>query len=225
MDYFTYNRRRGNSNASGGEQSSTTGAQAAPQTPGPTAGPRPPRPGGSLEGLRAPSNIRIRRLPSGLATPRPVTQSGGQPAVSDNTRVTRRRSTSEPQHFGQNLAPPGTDLSRQRTSDGAYMATLSEEGGGGSAREPFPTGSPQEFYEAAQTPAPRDTDSIGESPARRVLTGASAMHSAGNAARTNRGLQRMRTNASVASRNEQPTTDEYHSDVVDLLDLVGECAM
>jgi hypothetical protein len=47
------------------------------------------------------------------------------------------------------------------------------------------------------------------------------MHEAGNAARSNRGLQRFRTGGSAMPRNERPQANEYRSDVVDLLDLVG----
>jgi hypothetical protein len=47
------------------------------------------------------------------------------------------------------------------------------------------------------------------------------MNEAGNAARANRGLQRFRTGGSNMPRNENPAADEYRSDVVDLLDLVG----
>jgi hypothetical protein len=132
----------------------------------------------------------------------------------------RRRSSSEPQRYGNTLAPPGTDLSRQRTHD---MPTITE----GQATTPGPrhaaSESSQSFHEAAESPPRTPSINIEDSttPAERVITGASAMHEAGNAARSNRGLHRFRTAGSNMPRNENPAANEYRSDVVDLLDLVG----
>lgn len=101
------------------------------------------------------------------------------------------------------------------------MTPLAEETlGVANARSPASESS-QSYHEAAETPPVDDIDADTAGPADRVLSGASALQEAGNAARSNRGLQRFRTAASGISRNEQPTNDEYHSDVVDLLDLVG----
>lgn len=58
-------------------------------------------------------------------------------------------------------------------------------------------------------------------PMERIETGASAVTGAGHAARANRGLRRLRTAASTAPRNERHYEDEYNSDMVDYLDLVG----
>jgi hypothetical protein len=217
MDYFSYARRRGNS-----VNQDRLNAPLPPAAPPGTPRPRPP---GSLENLRAPSSIRIRRLPSGNVqqAARPVTQSGDAAPVETDTAVTgRRRSSSEPQRFGSTLAPPAMDLSRQRTTEDRHMPTLTEE-----ARTPPPQQVPAEsedsFHEAAESPYPRtpDVQAATPAPAERVASGASAMQSAGNAARTNRGLRRFTTNSSNAPRNEQVEADEYNSDVVDLLDLVG----
>ena len=205
-DYFTYARRQGN--------------QANPGTPGTPGGGPSTRPA-TLEGLRAPSSIRIRRLPSGLSTPRPPSQQGGQAPVAVSTGATgRRRSSSEPQRYGAGLEPPPTNLGRQRTQEESRMTPLAEETPGIAARSAPSEGSGS-YYEAAETPPVDDADFGTERPADRVLTGASAVEDAGNAARANRGLQRFRTAASAISRNEQPSTSEYNSDVVDLLDLVG----
>lgn len=229
MDYFSYNRRRGNS-ASDQRRNAPLPPTPAPQTPGVQAQAGQPQGGrtlggpASLESLRAPSSIRIRRLPSGLSSPRPETQHGPQqgapPASQEGTTTGRRRSSSEPQRFGSTLAPPQMDLSRQRTAE---MPTITE--GQSPTPGPQPTDSSQSFYEAAETPRPQtpsiNIDESG-SPAERVMTGASAMQEAGNAARSNRGLQRFRTGGSAMPRNENPSADEYQSDVVDLLDLVGK---
>lgn len=106
------------------------------------------------------------------------------------------------------------------------MPTLSEETAGpqyGSSR------SSQSFHEAAETPQlqtpqpPTPSINIDDTtyPADRIMTSASAMYEAGNAAREHRGLRRFRTAGSSALRNETPAADEYGSDVVDYLDLVG----
>ena len=234
MDYFSYARRRGNNPVTQDRLNAPlppTQQTPGPQTPGPQTPGAPGTPGGrrlggppSLEGLRAPSSIRIRRLPSGLGTPRPGTQQGPQSAVQADTAVTgRRRSSSEPQRYGSTLAPPGVDMSRQRTHE---MPTLREETPG---VQQAPSGSSQSFHDATEAPQPETprpyTPSINiddtTDPAERVVTGASAMQDAGNAAREHRGLRRFRTASSAAPRNETPAADEYGSDVVDLLDLVG----
>lgn len=233
MDYFS--RRRGNSvtqdrlNAPLPPIAQTPGVDGQGQGPPPVQ-PRavPGRRGlngvGSLESMRAPSSIRIRRLPSGMSTPRPGTQPSEQTGtVTEQDFATggRRRSTSEPQHYGASLAPPEMDLSRQRTQE---MPTITE---GVQAARPPRSEDSQSFHEVGETPytpGPASTNaSDNGEPASRVLTGASAMADAGNAARANRGLRRFRTAASSAPRNEQPAADEYDSDVVDLLDLVGKC--
>ena len=220
-DYFNYARGSGQP-ADQERRNAPLPPAPGPQTPAPqTPGGRRPGNPTSLEGLRAPSSIRIRRLPSALNTPRPGTQGGAPPpAQTDGAAQGRRRSSSEPQRYGNTLAPPGVDLTRQRTSD---MPTITE--GQATAPGPAPPASESSlsFHEAAETP-PR-TPSINientTTPAERVITGASAMHEAGNAARSNRGLQRFRTSGSNMPRNENPAANEYRSDVVDLLDLVG----
>ena len=55
-------------------------------------------------------------------------------------------------------------------------------------------------------------------------SGMQATYTAGNVARANRGLRRLRGNTGP-SRNNRPLTDEYSADVVSLLDLVGESTM
>lgn len=233
MDYFSSNRRRGSQvdqerlNAPLPPIAQTPGPNTpGPQTPGPgTAAPRPRGPRGlpSLENLRQPSSIRIRRLPSRENT-RPGTQGSGRgaPVAVDPPPTGRRRSSSEPQRYGNNLAPADADLARQRTHE---MPTIRE---GTAQMTPQPqTGSSRDsspYQEAFETPQPQtpstNLDGYGV-PADRVTTSASAMTEAGNAARQNRGLRRFRTGASTAPRNEVPNANDYGSDVVDYLDLIG----
>lgn len=220
MDYFTYNRRRGNS-VNQDRLNAPLPPAPAPGTPGAgTPGPRPPAMTGTLESLRAPSSIRIRRLPSGLSTPRPPSQQSPQPPVAVDAPTTgRRRSSSEPQRYGAGLEPPAMNLARQRTAEDPHsrMTPLAEETPGAGLGAPSDS---SQYYEASETPPVDDMDGLGH--AERIVTGASAMNEAGNAARQNRGLTRVRTAASAMDRQGQPASDEYHSDVVDLLDLVGK---
>lgn len=225
MDYFSYNRRRGQSSAQDRQNAPGTPA---PQTPGVPGSRRPPPGAGSLENLRAPSSIRIRRLPANVpGTPRPATQQGESTTPEVHYENSgRRRSSSEPQRYGTNLAPPGQDLARQRTTEDRHMPTINEAKTPG---QPVRHGSDQ-FFEARETPGLRpptptsmDGASQSGSQANRVVNGAPAMQDAGDAARRNRGLGRMRTTSYM--RNEQPASDEYSSDVVDLLDLVGKSRM
>jgi len=79
------------------------------------------------------------------------------------------------------------------------------------------------FFEASDRPY---TPSVAiqtpnEMPqASRIASGASAMKSAGNAAQRARGLRRLQSGVSMR-RQQSYAPDEYGSDVVDLLDLVG----
>ena len=102
------------------------------------------------------------------------------------------------------------------------MATITE---GVRSGRPPQSDDGQQFYEANEvpyTPGPASTNaSESGEPADRILTGASAMTGAGDAARANRGLSRFRTGGSSMRRNERRAPDEYDSDVIDLLDLVG----
>ena len=87
----------------------------------------------------------------------------------------------------------------------------------------------QDYHEAdeVQRPITPGTPSINFSdngdPVERIVTSASQVNNAGNAARANRGLRRHRTATSTAPRNERYSAQEYDSDFVDLLDLVGMC--
>jgi len=108
------------------------------------------------------------------------------------------------------------------------MTTVSEEvpARPNGATQRVPSDASLSFREAPETPFPEtpypdDADAATLDPASRVVTGASAMHAAGNAARQKRGLSRTRTAASNADRGGQLPDNEYQSDVVDLLDLVG----
>ena len=228
-DYFNYNRRRGNS--------LTQDRLNAPLPPGPEGRPLSNRPSRESMG-RNPSSIRIRRLPSSNA-PRPISQASedsGDHDYVDAVTTGRRRSTSAPQR-PSNLAPPENDLSRQRTAD-PYMTTITE--GTPMVNQGSPMGydahqqgglrpSTREAAENPQMETPM-TPSInvqtpGADPVSRITTGASAMHSAGNAAKANRGLRRYRSTALLPTKEQQANTqsqDEYNSDVVDLLNLVGK---
>ena len=212
-DYFSQGRRRGNSVT-----------QERLNAPLPPSG-RPVRPADSYSSLRQPSGIRIRRLASGTGqTSRPASQASNDDGVDvQDTAVTgRRRSSSEPQRYlgPQHLAPPGNDLTRQRTADvPSHMRTINE----GSA---LPQEQATPYYEATETPRPL-TPSINiqtptsEAPVSRVVSNASAMNSAGNAAQRNRGLRRFRSGTQGTRPGSRQAHDEYDSDVVDLLDLIG----
>ncbi|KAK3109753.1 hypothetical protein LTR53_016644, partial [Teratosphaeriaceae sp. CCFEE 6253] len=203
-------------------QRAGTASQERLNAPLPLGGSRPMRPGGSYENMRQPSSIRIRRLPP--QTPsgsRPTSQAGESDGVAaiDAAVTGRRRSSSAPQRYEQNLTVPGgVDLSRQRTADAAtHMNTITE---GSVADQSTP------YFEAAETPRPRmpssliPDDGYGSGPVSRVATNVSAMNSAGNAALRNRGLRRLRSHAGGDRSDYHNRHDEYDSDVVDLLDLL-----
>jgi hypothetical protein len=103
------------------------------------------------------------------------------------------------------------------------MPTITEGQTTASGPQPAASESSQDYHEASETPPRTPSLNIEDAttPAGRVITGAPAMTEAGNAARANRGLERFRTGGSNMPRNERPAADEYRSDVVDLLDLVG----
>lgn len=225
MDYFGYQRRRDNSLT----QDRLNAPLPAPQTPGGRRGLAQP---GSLENLRRnpASSIRISRLPSGNAVPQLRPSSATTPAAEDTAVTGRRRSSSEPKRYsGSHLAPPGPDLSHQRTAEPeAHMPTITE--GESSQPRQMPSRSTiGEYHEAVETPYPvtpgtpgvDEYDAASTAPASRVASGASALNSAGNAARQNRGLRRLRTNASMKANADSESN--YEDDVVDFLDLVGKC--
>lgn len=227
-DYFSFQRRRNNSLTR--DRLNAPLPQPQQQTP---VRRRPLAEAGSMEDLRRnpASSIRIRRLPSGNVPQQARPASSGTPMEGDTAVTGRRRSSSEPQRYMGGLAPPGTDLSRQRTAEpSGHMPTITE--GQQTQQRPAPSqSSGGSFYEAAETPFP-DTpvpptpgvdeyDAATHGPASRVATGASAMDKAGNAARQNRGLKKIRTTNSMRDRDAH-ARGEYTSDVVDLLDLVGK---
>lgn len=229
-DYFNYQRRQNNS--------LTRDRLNAPLPPVQTPGGRrhPLAEAGSMENLRRnpASSIRIRRLPSGNNLSQQSRPTSSATPIEEDTAVTgRRRSSLEPQRYSGGLAPPALDLARQRTAEpsgqSGHMPTITE--GQQSQQRPAPSNSSGgSYHEAVETPMPDPTpvrptpgideyDAATSAPASRVTTGASAMNSAGNAARENRGLKRIRTNAEKARAR-----GEYDSEVVDLLDLVGKCS-
>lgn len=215
MDYFDYGNRRG------GQINQDRLNAPLPGTPGVPGTPR------TLEGLRNPSNIRIRRLPSGNnvpQTPRPSSQQAQLSGVSEEPSSSgRRRSSSEPQRFGASLAPPEVDLSRQRTTGEYRMPTLNEETPASSSRRPAQYDSNRSFYHDAREEVETPYTYPASPPEDPITKSASQMHEAGNAARANRGLRRVKTNASAGSgtRWAKPSADEYNNDQVDFLDLVG----
>ncbi|KAI5368199.1 hypothetical protein Slin15195_G033330 [Septoria linicola] len=221
MDYFgSAARRGGNTNDQPNAPPRTPGARHVLGAP-------------SFESLRAPSNIRIRRLPSNIATPasRPDSQARDREAAEDDAQAGRRRSFSAPQRPASNVVPASTDLSRQRTLDGAgHMSTITE-GQQVPARRNRAHPGFREIREAdspAGTPGINVRDMATRTPSpERLGTGAAAMHSAGNAAQRSRGvggLSRYRSNTSLAFRPDRPNSqqqgEEYEADVIDLLDLV-----
>lgn len=229
-DYFSFQRRRNNS--------VTQDRLNAPLPPVQTPGGRrqPLAEAGSMENLRRnpASSIRIRRLPSGNQVPQqPRPNTATTPAAEDTSIAGRRRSSSEPQRYAAGaLAPPSTDLARQSTAEPAeHMPTITE-GQQTQQRTQLNQSTPGSYHEAVETPFP-ETPGVPPTPgvdeydaatggsASRVTTGASAMDRAGNAARQNRGLRKVRTNASMRNDRDAHARGEYSSDVVDLLDLVG----
>ncbi|KXT06660.1 hypothetical protein AC578_8599 [Pseudocercospora eumusae] len=226
MDYFSQGgRRRGNS-------ASQQDRPNPPQTPGARNIPGAP----SFENLRAPSNIRIRRLPSNTTVilPRPTSQapSDSNAQEEDDAVTGRRRSLSAPQRPSSNVLFQTADLSRERTLDGGagQLSTITEgaqampRGGAMHSAHPnIPEGS------RATTPGIDARDMATRTPSpERLGNGGAAMHSAGHAAQRSRGfgLARFRSNTSTAQRpnsrysQRMQEDTEYEADVIDLLDLV-----
>lgn len=113
------------------------------------------------------------------------------------------------------------------TAEQPHMGTITEG-------QRVPQNQETPFYDAQQTPRPF-TPSIniptpGETPGvDRMMNGVPAVENAGVAAQRNRGLRRYRTNTgpnmgpSRGHGSGRPDADEYDTDVVDLLDLIGKC--
>ncbi|KXT16265.1 hypothetical protein AC579_475 [Pseudocercospora musae] len=226
MDYFSQGgRRRGNS-------ASQQDPPNPPQTPGARNIPGAP----SFETLRAPSNIRIRRLPSNttvlLSRPTSQAPSDSNAQEGDDAVTGRRRSLSAPQRPSSHVLSQSTDLSRQRTLEGGagQLSTITEGAQatprGGAMRPAYPN-----IPEGSRATTPgidaRDMATRTPSP-ERLGAGGAAMHSAGHAAQRSRGfgLSRFRSNTSTAQRPDSRYSQrmqedtEYEADVIDLLDLV-----
>ncbi|CAK3804411.1 related to ahmp1 [Lecanosticta acicola] len=209
MDYF--NRRRASTvnhvdHQNG--QPQQTGARYLPGAP-------------SFESLRAPSNIRIRRLPSSTAIAQSRSNTGEQPGrAEEDWTANRRRSSSAPQRPNVD-ALMGSDLSKQRTLDGAsHMPAITEgeQTTPGTMHPGFADGSGNT---GPTTPGVNAQDMARQSP-ERADNGAHAMHSA---QRRGFGLGRLRSSTGSTFRNDtRPSSRaqdyEYDSDVIDLLDLV-----
>lgn len=225
MDYFNYGSR--------GQPGNNAGNQQNPPNNNPARGARYIAGAPSFESLRAPSNIRIRRLPSSNAVQglqRPATQeTATTPRPDDEQDLPgRRRSSSAPQRPNYDTLM-GMDLNRQRTTDAAAAARMpaireSEQTTprAGQMHPGFPGG---DSTSRPVTPAVNIQDMAATPPPERLGPGGPAMHSAGHAAQRNRGftLNRLRSStASTAPRSERPPSSqqEYESDVIDLLDLV-----
>lgn len=208
---------------------------------GPTAQERPStahlppegarRPYPAREFMRPPSSIRIRRLPSSTALSAQISRETSQgdddttstpvgTSETDAERTGRRRSMSAPQQ--QSSVGPvqfGGESVRQSAVEPSQMGTITE---GQVLPQPMP------FYGSEGTSRPL-TPSIdvqtpgGEiGPVERLGDGANVMTEAGNAARRARGLRRFRSGTSFTHPRHMPQHDEYDSDVIDLLDLVGK---
>lgn len=220
MDYFNYGSRRPGGNNPANQQD---------QPNNPPRGARYIAGAPSFESLRAPSSIRIRRLPSSTAVQslqRPATQeAAATPRPDDEEELTgRRRSFSAPQRPNYD-ALTGMDLSRQMTTDGAatsHMPAIRE----GEQATPMHPGFPRGASNSRPvTPGVSVQDMAAATPPpERLGPGGPAMHSAGHAAQRTRGLglNRFRSNTSSTGPRERPGSqqDEYESDVIDLLDLV-----
>nr|OQO31262.1 hypothetical protein B0A51_01016 [Rachicladosporium sp. CCFEE 5018] len=188
--------------------------------------PQANRPGlntyGSRESMRSPSSIRIRRLPSRDAA-RPGSQASENVTTQDFANFSipgspnaRRRSTSAPQ---RPLSPEaGTDLARQRTVE-AYMPSIVE--GQASAAQEARGLQPVKSRPTDLAPQLAPSISVARPDSREAdNSGPAAMHSAGNAARTNRGLRRFRSGALPPLIQHLPADDEYGADVIGMLDLI-----
>ncbi|KAF2161218.1 hypothetical protein M409DRAFT_59223 [Zasmidium cellare ATCC 36951] len=234
MDYFNYGSGRpGGNNAGNQPQDQSNRPRGARYIAGAP----------SFESLRAPSNIRIRRLPSSNAVPgqqrtgnlqRPATQEAAttpRPDDEEDELPGRRRSSSAPQRPNYDMLMRN-DLARQRTTDAAapsHMPAIREGESvtpHGAAMHPgFPGAN---AGSRPVTPAGINAQDMAAAtpPPERLGPGGTAMHSAGNAAQRNRGfsLSRFRSNTSSTAPRiiERPGSqqDEYESDVIDLLDLV-----
>lgn len=172
--------------------------------------------GGSRESMRTPSSIRIRRLPSNTAVPtsRPlsgVSDTEGRDFAEPGT-VGRRRSTSAPQRPSmQELAQE--ELTRQRTAE-PFMPSI-VEGQATAAQEARGL----EPVRSAPDDVPRPHSNLQRTGTADSGT-AQALNSAGNAARGNRGLRRLRSGA-LPPKQDLAADSEYDTDVVSLLDLIG----
>lgn len=203
------------SNSSGGRSRGYSTPQSNANAPRANASGRPLlHGGGSRESMRMPSSIRIRRLPSNLAE-RPLSSASDTESrdFAEPGTAGRRRSSSAPQR--PTLQELDQDaLARQNTAE-PFMppivegqATSAQQARGiqpvqsrpGDATQPFPNMS--------------RTNTAGSG-------GAQAMNSAGNAARGNRGLRRLRSGALPPRQQELSADAEYDADVVSLLDLIG----
>ncbi|RMY40418.1 hypothetical protein D0866_01285, partial [Hortaea werneckii] len=236
-DYFNFGRRRGSSAAGERLTAPVPGPQGHPQQ----ARPAFPRNQASRDSLRAPSSIRIRRLPSSNLSQdsRPPAQRLAQDeggAYSDQAETPgRRRSSSAPQRYSaagnqQSLQQQyeNNRLSRQLTvGDAPHMSTINE----GQQLQPS-SRNQTPFREQPETPGEPYTPSVSMGtpgsempPSERVASGVPAMTEAADAARQNRGLKRFRTNTGASGRargpmRDEPAHDEYQADVVGLLDLL-----
>lgn len=177
--------------------------------------------GGSRDNLRTPSSIRIRRLPSNTSVNRPlsgVSDSGSTEGrdFADSETVGRRRSTSAPQRPVLNEVDEHELLARQRTAE-PFMPSI-VEGQASSAQQARGI----EPVRSREGDAPQPFNNLQRSATTTSdAGGAQAMNSAANAARTNRGLRRLRSGALPPRQAELAADREYDSDVVSLLDLVG----
>lgn len=174
----------------------------------------------SRESLRSnASSIRIRRLPSHNLATDPPDNGEVWSAAADAAVANRRRSSSAPQRI-DHQAQQGTDLARVPTADAyAPMMPPIQEGFATSA-----PGGPSGAGDQTRLQAPH-----GSMPSRpggmadlhAAGSGPQATFNAGNFARTNRGMRRFRS-GTAPSRANPTGSQEYDSDVVGFLDLVGE---
>jgi hypothetical protein len=174
--------------------------------------------GGSRESMRMPSSIRIRRLASNTAE-RPLSQASDTESrdFADPGMAGRRRSSSAPQRPTLQEINQEDDLARQHTAE-PFMpaivegqATTAQQARGLNPVQSRPGDVPQPYANLSRT----NTAGSG---------GTQAMNSAGNAARGNRGLRRLRSGALPPRQQELSADAEYDADVVSLLDLIGTCS-
>ena len=149
----------------------------------------------------------------------------GIPTAEDYHAASRHHQRSpDPQCAAtEDLSSADAELSRVRTGADTHMPTITEGSRTGQTSY-FETEAAQTSHLRAFGVDGHDAAGHGRDSPHHPM--AEALHSAGNAARQNRGLRpSVSHRGSTRYRNSASAPDEYESEVVDLLDLVGRSLM